>query len=221
LLLALILFSTGGTLSAQTYSSLIKDKEIHDFLNWLIRNEKISTEEDTEPEARIVLDRIGSWDTTLIQSWNPGYRQKSDSLRHSKPYTKITTDTLMIGGQVLVLSDTLWRPAFTRIVNMLPEAVDSLFMGSEREFLKQQLGAFKGSAWHGNFTDASLTDSIKKDSIVRCYAVPLFSRDRQYVMVSRIDYCSLPMCASGSVDVYRRISEGKWEYVANLATWFS
>ncbi len=49
----------------QTYSSIVSDKEIYNFLNWLATNQKKYSEEPKD-ETRIVSYEISKWDSALF-----------------------------------------------------------------------------------------------------------------------------------------------------------
>lgn len=67
--LILFLMSIGSTLTAQSYSSIISDKEIYDFMEWMIKNDK-KQEKEIFGKNRALLANTALWDTANFISKN-------------------------------------------------------------------------------------------------------------------------------------------------------
>ncbi|MBK5722050.1 hypothetical protein JGH11_14315 [Dysgonomonas sp. Marseille-P4677] len=69
LLLILLLMGVMNIVTAQTYSSIISDKEIYDFMEWMVDNDKKS-EKEIFGKNRDLLVKTAPWDTANFISEN-------------------------------------------------------------------------------------------------------------------------------------------------------
>ncbi len=98
---------------------------------------------------------------------------------------------------------------------------DTLFKQDDRDFLYNQFLAIKDSVWHSKFSNSKLlTNKEQKKPNRYYYSIPLFSVDKNMVIVRRTYYCG-NLCAYGGYYVYRRLGNNKWEYVTAVNTWIS
>ena len=90
---------------------------------------------------------------------------------------------------------------------------DTIFKTADRKYLVQQYFAIKDTIWHNGFKNSKLT---KNKSQVRpnryYYSVPLFSVDKNYVVVRKTYYCG-SLCAYFGYYIYRKIDKDNWEFV--------
>lgn len=190
-----IIFLTGlfcpNCILGQTYSTVITDKEIYNFLNWMTQSEKKYSE---EPRLKFkqIFYRMITWDTA-------NFIAKDTALLNKYPYFDLDDKFL-----------------FQR-----SSGTDTIFKHADRTFLFQQYNAIKDSVWHQPFAGSKLLkDKNQKMPNRYYYSIPLFSLDRKYVILRRHYYCG-NLCAYGGYYIYKRIAENKWEYVTSIHTWIS
>lgn len=172
----------------QIYSSLISDKEIYDFLNWMTANDKKYKEEPQKKRKQIYY-KILSWDTA-----------------------NFIKDTAQINKYWYYDENYLF-------INR--SGTDTLFKQQDREFLFKQFTAIKKNIWYFKFSKSKLLISKKQKKTNRYYySIPLFSVDKNYVIIERIYYCG-DQCAHGGYFIYRRLDKKKWEYVTVVHPWIS
>ena len=178
--MAITLFGT--PVLAQTYSSIITDKEIYDFLNWLTKTEpKYAVEPGI---IKQVSEHIVRWDTS-------NFIQKDTLNGHDHFYLYKSR-----GG------------------------TDTLFKKEDRDFLFLQYTSIKDSTWHQPFKRSAMLKQKLETPNWHFYSVPLFSRNRDYVIVFKEYYCG-PLCAYGGYYVYRKKGARKWERITGVNTWIS
>jgi hypothetical protein len=97
---------------------------------------------------------------------------------------------------------------------------DTIFNQQDKDFIFQQFTAIKDSIWHKSFSNSRLRTHPKKRPNRYYYSIPLFSIDKNYVVVVMEYYCGNE-CAYGGYYVYQRISEKKWKFVTILLPWIS
>jgi hypothetical protein len=175
----------------QTYSSVTTDKEIYDFLNWMTQTDKKHGEEPRLRRKQIYY-KILTWDTTNFIS-------KDTALLNKYPFFDFD-------GQYL-----FQRRAGT----------DTIFRSADRIFLFQQFIAIKDTIWHEGFSNSKLIKNKNQKRPNRYYySVPLFSLDKNYVIIRRQYYCG-SLCAYGGFYIYKKINKGKWKYITSVNTWIS
>lgn len=179
-------YSTG-----QTYSSVISDKEIYDFLNWMTVNDKKYSEEPKLKRKQIYF-KILSWDTA-------NFTIKDTTLIEEYPFFSME-------GQYLYKRQS---------------GTDTIFQQQDRDYLFRQFSGIKDSVWHHSFSQSKLLTNSKQIRPNRYfYSIPLFSLDKNYVIVQRVYYCG-DVCAYGGYYVYRRIGKDGWVFVTAVNTWMS
>lgn len=98
---------------------------------------------------------------------------------------------------------------------------DTIFNQQDRDFIFKQFTAIKDTIWHDKFSKSKLLTHKKQKRPNRSYySIPLFSADKNYVIVRRQYYCGY-LCAYGGYYVYRRLGNNKWEYITAVNTWAS
>jgi hypothetical protein len=98
-------------------------------------------------------------------------------------------------------------------------AMDSIFSKSDKDYFFQQFLGVKDSVWHKEFSHSKLVKQQVKPNRYY-YSVPLFSLDKQYVMVKKEYYCG-SLCAYGGVYVYARDGKSGWRLLMVLNSWMS
>jgi hypothetical protein len=194
-LIELFIFSSAfcsiASFPAQTYSTVISDREIYEFYNWLNQHEERDGDEPKRG-ARKVSENILAWDSTFF----------------------IPQDTLLINGQVEL-------DPFGAYLYKSLRGVDTLFGNEDREFHNQQFHAIHDTVWHDKFKKSKLLKRKHQAVPNRWYySIPLFSLDRKYVIVHRVYYCGT-LCAHGMCYVYERRDDGSWEPIRVVFSWIS
>ena len=168
----------------QTYSSMIKDKEIYEFLDWLATNEKKLSEEP-EGEIKIISYQIEPWDSALLLPLDM-------AIKYHVKYPK--------------------RYLFNE------EHVDTIFSIKEQKYLFKQFTSIKDTIWQRSFDNSKLWDGKEQERENRhYYSVPLYSRDRKYVLICKLYYCG-NVCGYIGYYIYKRIDKKMWKGVRALRT---
>jgi len=178
--------------TGHTYSSVIRDEEIYDFLNWMTINE--------ENDIKYVYYGISKWymENFILKDENTLKKNKNFFL-------KLIRKTNIV---VFLGSDYIYD---------IKSGTDTIFKKEDRDFLFLQFNSIKDTIWHDNFSQSELT---QKALNAHFYSIPLFSLDRNYVIISKEYYCGSE-CAYGGIFVYRRINENIWVFVTSVVTWVS
>lgn len=192
ILIISLLFFNYSTLNAQTYSNLIDDEEIYDFLNWMTANGSRYSEE-TPKGARQIFHKILSWDSTN--------------------FIQATTDTIFINGAPDFSFD------FNYLYKK-KQGTDTIFKQEDRDFIFKQFDAIKDSVWHKGCSASNLVTKKKKKPNEYHYSIPLFSKGRSHVIVRQVYYCG-NRCAYGGYYVYRKLDDKRWEFVTVVNAWMS
>lgn len=175
----------------QTYSSIINDKEIYAFLNYITKTDKKHSEEPLFKRKQIYY-KIKTWDTA-------NFVIKDTELYNKYPYLDLEEQFLFPKSK----------------------GVDTMFKQADRAFLFQQFISIKDTIWQKSFSNSKLLkDKDQKRPNRYYYSIPLFSIDRKYVIVRKAYYCG-SLCAYGGYYIYKRIGKNKWEYVVSVHTWIS
>jgi len=191
LILLTILFVQSGIVQAQThtYSSVISDEEIYDFLNWMTSNDKKSEIKFLKNNKKVSA-KILSWDTANFISKYAGQYDIS----HLEPDNKY-----------------LFKKS---------SGLDTLFTQSERDYFIQQFFAIKDSVWHKGMDGKKMIPIKKKDySDVNYYSVPIFSRNKEYVLIYKVYTCGYG-CAYGKYYLYKYDID-RWRFLMSLNPWNS
>lgn len=186
-----ILFFSSNSVG-QTYSSVVSDQEITGFLNWLTIYD-IRLGEEHKGEKSVSIE---------IVDWQISHFIPKDSA------------IKMLGNYYY--SDLYLYKEYA--------GTDTIFLQEDREFLYNQFKAIKDSVWHDTFENSEVLNKneYKPEIYYRYYkySIPLFSKDKQYVIVQR-DYLCGRLCGYGGCFVYRKVGDHKWEYVTGVNVWLS
>ena len=123
------------------------------------------------------------------------------------------TDTIQINNQQIIADyDCLYQTKY---------GTDTIFNQQDRDFIYQQFTTIRDSIWHNSFSKSKLlTTQKQKRTNIHYYSIPLFSFDKNFVIVNRKYYCG-DECAYGGYYVYKRIGEKKWKFVMVIMPWMS
>jgi len=175
--------------TGQTYSSIVNDNEIYDFLNWLTINTKKFSEEPKLKQKQIC-HKILSWKKDVF-----------------------FIDTIRENNQLIIFDyNCLYQSKY---------GTDTIFNQQDRDFIFQQFIAIKDSIWHTSFSNSKLLINQKQKRFNRhYYSIPLFSLDKEYVIIDKYYLCGTA-CAYGGYYVYKRIGKKKWEFITVINPWMS
>lgn len=175
----------------QTYSDLIPDSEIVSFMTWEIRSTERYSEEPILSLKRKIYYEISDWDT----------------LNFVKPESQGLGEKAILASYLYLFHDR--------------NQSDTIFSQEDKEYLLQQFISIKDTLWQQKFPKA--TRSKRKNQVRPNryhYSLPLFSKDKQYVIVKRDYYCG-SLCAYGGYFIYRRLDKNTWEFVTIINPWIS
>ena len=194
LLLIGLLFADNS--NGQTYSSITSNQEIYDFLNWLAKNE--TNYKDRPPfSGKKISQHIIKWDTVNFIPTTP------DSI--SNKYPKMVANDFFN----------------TQYIFKSQDGIDTIFKPADRSFILQQFTSIKDTIWHSKFPNSKLLTNQKQKRPNRYYfSIPLFSINRNYVIVQREYYCG-SLCAYGGIYIYKKITDKKWQRITAINTWVS
>ncbi|MBK8501305.1 MAG: hypothetical protein IPL46_03345 [Saprospiraceae bacterium] len=174
---------------AQTFSSMIRDHEIYNFLNWITVNEK-KYREEPKLMRKNIYSKILNWEMA-------NFVAEDTSLINKNPNFSLD-DKFLYQGQA-----------------------DTIFKLEDKNFLYSQFLAIKDTVWHHKFLASKLIIDEEYKKLNRYhYSIPLFSADKNLVIVHRQYFCG-NLCAYGGYFVYRRRGYDKWELVTSVNTWIS
>jgi hypothetical protein len=175
----------------QTYSTLISDKEIYDFLNYITKTDKKHREEPFL-KCKQIYYKIHSWDSA-------NFKLKDTAFNNKFPFYESESQYLFYKGK----------------------GVDTMFKQEDRAFIFNQFTSIKDSIWHDPFCHSKLLkDKNQKRPNRYYYSIPLFSIDNNYVVIAMSYYCG-SLCAYGGYYIYKKIGKNRWEYVVAINTWVS
>ncbi len=91
--------------------------------------------------------------------------------------------------------------------------LDTIFNKSDRVYLLEQFKAIKNTTWQKQFRNSKMMYlEIKKKSNNYYYSVPLFSKDKKYVIIRRFYFCG-HLCGYFGYYIYIKISKNKWKFL--------
>ncbi|MDR2956077.1 MAG: hypothetical protein LBV43_13455 [Prevotella sp.] len=174
---------------SQTYSSIVSDKEIYDFLNW---QTKLITESEKKlyGKNRTVIVDILPW----------------DSANFINMYKDIFPDR-----EYYDLDD--------KYIFKTNKKLNEFFTQENKDYLFKQFTSITNAVWQKKFDSGKL---VNKDNIYTpfyyYYSIPLFSKDRKYVIFQMHYYCG-EQCGRGGYYIYRSAGNKQWMLVTEINTW--
>ena len=101
-----------------------------------------------------------------------------------------------------------------------PKYIDTTFKQVDKDFIFKQFVTVKDSIWRHGFPYSKLISAKKQKRARRYYyTIPLFSVDKQTVIIMKEFYCG-DLCAYGGTYIYKK-SGDKWKLFAALNKWMS
>lgn len=132
-----------------------------------------------------------------INSW--------DSLNFIKPDSLDEHDLLVIFSYLFRKSNNL----------------DTIFTNEDKQYLFEQFKACKDSVWQSKIPKATIKSKKNKRRSNRYYySIPLFSKDKTYLIINRTYYCG-SLCAYGGYFIYRKLDNNSWELIKVVNGWVS
>jgi hypothetical protein len=95
--------------------------------------------------------------------------------------------------------------------------IDTIFTAEDRQYFLEQFQSYKSSIWKFKLPKATLTSRKNK---IYFYSLPMFSKDRKYVIIRREYYCG-SLCAYGGYFIYKKLNENQWQHVKTVNYWIS
>ena len=188
----------------QKYSYLINDEEIYSFLNWLIINDEIYPD---EPNERKVVNEILQWElANFIPTENYFFITESNNLFFRLIRWLNPLDYFL---------DFDFKYIFDSEIG-----TDTIFKEQDRDFLFLQFVAIKDTIWHNSFSESELVSRGEEKVDIHYFSIPLFSIDKNYVIIERFYYCGTE-CAYGGYYVYKRLDNNNWKYITIVHSWIS
>jgi len=179
---------------SQTYSNVISDEEILDFVTYILDNEIVGYK-DSVGQAKRISRSILDFDTSKI-----------------KFPEIIRVSNLIIERGIFI---NLGR-AFT-----LDDKNDSILIKSDRAYLLNQYENIKSKTWHNKLSIHKLKESRNTaKNPIHFLSIPLFSQNMKTAVISHEYYCG-PLCAWGNIRVYRKDESGNWKKVFQTVGWRS
>lgn len=170
------------TVYSQTYSRVVSDKEITDFIQWDLSKDSIAGK-------RRVYRKIIPF-------------QKTDFILKDSAEKKWVEYSL---------SGYLFKKK---------NYTDSLFSVDDIDFLIEQADKTINASWEFDWPNVSLKDTLAlhPKNTIFSYSLPLFSVDRNKVIIIKAFYCGL-VCGGGAYYIYKRRSAGEWELMKAINEW--
>jgi hypothetical protein len=182
--------------SGQTYSRVISDSEIINFINADILRDSIKIIKSVKREIiRLNLDDFYYKDSLDFTNKN------ATSFRFIFQYHRDYKD------------------------REVTYHLDTLFSRKDIDYFLQQIeGITKQKYWEQPFLNSVLIDNVKLDSnryakkIMYLYSLPLFSADKKHVIIIKSFFCGF-LCGGGAYYLYEKDINNNWYLVRTLYEW--
>ena len=100
-------------------------------------------------------------------------------------------------------------------------SLDTIFDEEDKKYFFEQFANIKASIWDHKFPNGKITDKKNKKKPDRYYySLPLFSKNKNYVIIKREYYCG-SLCAHGGYFIYRKLDKKTWSLVTVVNGWIS
>ena len=187
----------------QTYSYLINDEEIYSFLDWLTTNEGINNIHFNVPNPKKIVNEMLMWE---ISNFIP-------------QETYIPKNKNLFFRLISRLKRQEYFLDFDKYIYDSKKGTDTIFKEQDRDFLFLQFVAIKDTIWYNTFSESELVTREEK-LYIHYFSIPLFSIDKNYVIIELYYYCGTE-CAWGGYYVYRRLDNNNWKYITTVHQWES
>ncbi len=192
-LFILLLLLSLDTVKSQTYSSIISDDEIYDFVNSIIVSNK------------------NRFDWSLLKKINlhPEIEDGWDSLNFVRP--NIGNDTM----RFIIKSGVDEIEYFFMYLG-----IDTLFTEEDRLYMMKQYQSLKDTQWQTAFKKSRLTNKKQKNPNRYYFAIPVFSSDKSKAIFNYTYYCG-DLCAFGGYFIFSKDKHGIWQFIDAYGVWQS
>ncbi len=193
LLLFILAFLTSPFLYSQKYSSVINDKEIIEFMNWLLTKDSIKTNINLDnkliPNKNLVYGTLDTAKYPMFETWNIfNKRNRLDSFLNQNDGDFFIKQ---VEGQKLMRWDHQF-PNYT-LITYPKNTKDKKY-------------------------NMRILDSLNRlYNTVWAYSLPIFSVDKQKVIIIERFYCGI-VCGGGSFNLYERKGE-IWKKLREFNYW--
>jgi hypothetical protein len=183
-------------LNGQTYSRIISDSEIVEFINSDIQRDSIK-------KIKAVQEKI--------YPLNPDDFYYKDSIDFKAKNDK-NSSFIFIYHKV-------------NKKKILTNDIDTLFSREDIDFFYKQLkGLRRRHYWKNRFDNSAFINDIELDSnnyakqTMYSYSVPLFSRDKTRVIIIKSFLCGM-LCGGGGYYIYQKTKNGDWQLIKIINRW--
>ena len=91
------------------------------------------------------------------------------------------------------------------------DGIDTIFNIQDQQFMFDQFTSIKDTIWHKQFENSKLWDGKEQERMnLHYYSIPLFSRDKKYVLIIKKYFCG-NVCGSIGYYIYQRIDRKTWK----------
>jgi hypothetical protein len=175
----------------QTYSDLISDSEIIEFLKWESKHTPITRIPVRTPIFKMVYYKPDPWRYELVIP--DSILQKVDGKSYNPN---------------IFLNKTRYD-------------LDTIFTKEDIEFIQSQFNGHRtDNKWKIKLSKTFYKRCTFKKTRTYFYTIPVFSLDKKFVIFSKYYYCG-SLCAEGEIIIYKRISDKKWIEFKVLSSWIS
>src|SRR5688572_9337561 len=210
-IIVIVVFLSPELLKAQTYSNVIPDDEIIDFINQDIRRDSVWGIKSINREMIKLFEDVFYFKDSV------DYNYKNDNVLHFI-YRKH-----VVSGRVLT-----YYP-------------DTIFTRQDINYFLLQINGIKEkAAWESNFMNSKLIDDVRFDSnsrvetnyigrvklgpvnrpeqVIWYYSLPLFTFNKKRAIIIKYFYCGL-VCGGGAYYIYEKTNNGGWKLIGEINHW--
>jgi len=183
---------------SQTYSAIVSDSIIENFIVWEIDNTDKYYYDQKLWKKRIE-ERIIHWEEALI-----------DHIL-SQAYIPNSFENQF---EIMIMQDKNYSRNSNKVLKSIPE----LFDKKDVEYLKMQFeNTQRNIVWEFNSKKSNLKKKPKNKYYT--YSIPLFNKSHTIAILYKVFYCG-SLCASGDLNIYVKES-GKWKLYKSIGCWMS
>lgn len=101
---------------------------------------------------------------------------------------------------------------------------DKIFSRTDADYFVRQIKSIRRSQWKLKTKAIRYADPASEDDPLHpvktyfSYSIPLFTEDRQYVILVRSFYCGL-VCGGGGYVIFHKHSDGNWQEIKEYSSW--
>lgn len=184
--LYLFLIMMNSVAFSQTYSTVISDSLIIDFINLDIKRESMVNK-------KLIRNEI-----TALNKEDYYYKDSIDFNFQNKRYPFFIFGRHDLKGRIL------------------SHGIDSFFTREDIDFFLLQLdGITKRKHWKNPFINSILVNKIEQDEnkkvekVMFTYSLPLFSADKKKALIIKGFFCGL-LCGGGATYIFKKNNNNEW-----------